>query len=95
MGRTNPTYRDFLDGYERRFTDYRRALRYRDQEAFDRLFQRARRYADAAGYANDRDRDQLVLFSVLLAQERELAEREERIADLEATVDRLCRIVEG
>ncbi len=95
MGRTNPTYRDFLDGYERRFGDFRRALRHQYQEDFDRLFARAREFADAAGYANHLDREILVLVSMLLAHEAALAERDrevealrEEVADLRARVDR-------
>ena len=65
MGRTNPTYRAFLDSYEQEFGDYRRALRRRHQDDFDRLFDGARAFADAAGYANHLDRDTLVLVSIL------------------------------
>ncbi|WP_226022175.1 hypothetical protein [Halomicrobium salinisoli] len=95
MGRTNPTYRDFLDGYERRFGDFRRALRRQHQDDFDRLFARAREFADAAGYANHLDRDTLVLVSMLLAHEAALAERDrevetlrEEVADLRSRVER-------
>jgi len=86
MGRTNPTYRAFLDGYEQEFGDYRRALRRRHQEDFDRLFDGARAFADAAGYANHLDRDVLVLVSMLLAHEERLREQADEIARLRAAV---------
>lgn len=86
MGRTNPTYRDFLERYEDAFGDVRRALRRRYQDDFDRLFARARSVADAAGYANHVDRDRLVALSMLLGHETALRERTERIDDLEETV---------
>jgi hypothetical protein len=94
MGRTNPTYRDFLDSYEREFGDYRRGLRRRYQSDFDSLFDGAREFADAAGYANHLDRDVLVLLSMLLAhegtvreQESEIDELREAVADLRERVD--------
>ncbi len=94
MGRTNPTYRDFLDSYEREFGDYRRALRRRYQSDFDGLFDGAREFADAAGYANHLDRDVLVLMSMLLAHQGTLREQRsemeslrEEVADLRERVD--------
>lgn len=87
MGRTNPTYRAFLDGYEQELGDYRRALRRRHQADFDRLFDGAREFADAAGYANHLDRDVLVLVSMLLAHEERLREQVEEIEQLRAAVE--------
>jgi len=87
MGRTNPTYRGFLDGYEQAFDDYRRALRRRHQDDFDRLFDGARAFADAAGYANHLDRDVLVLLSMLLAHEERLREQAAELERLRAAVD--------
>jgi hypothetical protein len=87
MGRTNPTYRGFLEGYEQAFDDYRRALRRQHQTDFDRLFDGARAFADAAGYANHLDRDVLVLLSMLLAHEERLREQADEIARLRAAVD--------
>lgn len=83
MGRTNPTYRDFLTDYEHRWNEYRRALRYEATEDFDRLFEQARNYADAAGYANDPDREVLVVMSMLLAHEAELRQLRNRVESLE------------
>ena len=83
MGRTNPTYRDFLKAYESEFSDYRRALRRQDQPAFERLFDGARQFADAAGYANHLDRDALVLLSICHAQEMRIMELEDRVDELE------------
>jgi hypothetical protein len=80
VGRSNPTYRDSLRRLEERWDDYRRALRRRDREHFDRLWEHAAEHADAAGYQNrERDMD-LLLLSVVLVQER-------RIAALEAELE--------
>ena len=80
MGRTNPTYRDTLRYLEEDWQSYRRALRARDQEHFDHLWEAAAEYADAAGYHNSERALDLVLVSIMVAQER-------RIAKLEAAVD--------
>jgi hypothetical protein len=79
VGRTNPTFRDFLDRYEDDWSAYRRGLRRRHKPDFDRLFERARRHADAAGYMNAADPETAFLVSVLLAQEVELRELRERL----------------
>jgi len=87
MGRTNPTYRDFLDSYEREFGDYRRGLRRRYQSDFDSLFDGAREFADAAGYANHLDRDVLAHEGTVREQESEIDELREAVADLRERVD--------
>ena len=82
MGRTNPTYRDALRGLESEWNPMRRALRREYQADFDRLFDRGRTFADAAGYANPTDPERALLLSLALAHEVELrrlrAELEER-----------------
>lgn len=72
MGRTNPTFRDFLRSYRDSWSAFRRGLRRKHKPAFDRLFDHAEAYADAAGYANDPDPETAVLLSMLLAHEQEL-----------------------
>lgn len=86
MGRTNATFRDLLRHTETEWGDYRRALRRRDREHFDRLFEHARDHADAAGYLNPTDPVPAILLSIVLAQERERSELAERIATLEERV---------
>lgn len=79
MGRTNPTYRDWLEQTEANWQPFRRALRRRQQAAFDRLFERASDHADAAGYVNVREPEYALFMSILLAQERELRALEQRL----------------
>lgn len=74
MGRTNPTFRSVLEEHVRRWRRFRRALRHEDKAHFDSLMARARRHADAASHANDRDPETAILLSILLEQEKELAE---------------------
>jgi hypothetical protein len=82
MGRTNPTYRDALRRLESEWEPMRRALRREYQDDFDRLFDRAREFADAAGYANPPDPERALVLSLLLAHEAELRRlRAERDAD--------------
>lgn len=89
MGRTNPTLRDRLDGLEREWQPFRRSLRYRHQEGFDRLFERARGHADAAGQQNPTDVWQAFVVAVLLAQEREVQALEAEVRTLAAEVEAL------
>ncbi|WP_232685751.1 hypothetical protein [Halobacterium zhouii] len=82
MGRTNPTYRDCLDAYEQRCQPFRRALRREREADFDRLFERARNHAHAAGHLNPTDPERAALLSMLLAQEAELREQASELAKL-------------
>lgn len=83
MGRTNPTFRNVLEAVKSRWGDYRRALRRRDQAPFDRLFEYADAHADAAGYLNHDDPMEPILVSMLLGQEKRIAELEDDTAELD------------
>ena len=78
MGRTNPTYRSWLERYEDDWQPFRRALRRDRRSDFDRLFERASEHAAAAGYQNAVDPELAAIVSILLSQERELRELRER-----------------
>ena len=86
MGRTNPTYRDALRAIEERWTDFRRALRRRDQPRFDRLFEYAREHADASGLLNHQNPLLPALLSIDLEQESRIEDHEQRLEELEAAV---------
>lgn len=51
--------------------DYRRALREKDREAFDRILSKARQHASAASYCAHMDPTILAILSVLLEGEKE------------------------
>lgn len=76
MGRTNPTYRDYLAEFEMRFADYRRGLRGGAKPHFDALVAQAREHADAGHAVGYRNPDVVLLLSVALAHERRLARLE-------------------
>ena len=82
MGRTNPTYRDRLRHAKEDWGEYRRALRRRDQDTFDRLWEDASQYADAAGYQNPARTFDGILFSMLLAQQSRIQDLEARLVAL-------------
>jgi len=87
MGRTNPTYRDALRAIEKRWSDFRRALRRRDQPRFDQLFEYAREHADASGLLNHQNPLLPALLSIDLEQESRLDEHEQRLEEIEAMIE--------
>lgn len=95
MGRTTPTYRDTVDSRESAWGEMRRALRRPYQPAFDRLFEHARQFADAAGYCNATDPDVALLLSIALAHEHAAAERADRIDALDDRVGAIETDVEA
>lgn len=72
MGRTVPTYRMHLESVLSSWTDYRRALRKKDRELFDRLTVKARQHASAASFCAHLDPLETALLSILLEMEREM-----------------------
>jgi uncharacterized membrane protein YccC len=80
MGRTNATYRQHLDAYEQRCQSFRRALRRERQRDFDRVFERARNHAHAAGHLNATDPERAAILSVLVAQEAAIRDLREQLA---------------
>lgn len=72
MGRTVPTYRLHLESILNDWTDYRRALRERDREAFDRMLNKARQHASAASYTAHLDPTNLAFLSILLEMEKDI-----------------------
>ena len=72
MGRTIPTYRLHLESILNDWMDYRRALREKDREAFDRLLFKARQHASAASYSAHLDPTDQAFLSILLEMEKEI-----------------------
>ena len=72
MGRTVPTYRMHIESILNDWMDYRRALREKDREAFDRLLDKARQHASAATYSAHLDPTDLAFLSILLEMEKEI-----------------------
>lgn len=67
-----PTYRLALESMAQQWSDFRRALRKEDREAFDALMNRARLHASAATYAISLDPTESAVLSMLLEHEKEL-----------------------
>lgn len=87
MGRTTPTYRDRLRATRDEWTDFERALRRRDRDAYEALWEHAHGYADAGGFQNPPEPMEAILLSVLLAQERERQELADRLDALETQLN--------
>jgi hypothetical protein len=81
MGRTNRTYRDRMESLREELSPYRRALRHRDQDAYDQLWKHARNHADAAGHLNLSRELDAVLLSIVVAQERRITALETQLED--------------
>jgi len=81
MGKTNPTFRDQIRGFENEYESMRRGLRLEDQEHYDRLLEHANQFADAAGYANPVSPEIAILLSICLGQQREITELREKLEE--------------
>ncbi len=83
MGRTVPSYRQALESEIDRWKGFRKGLRNKDAEAFDRMMNACRMFASAGSMATRPILLEAMFMSILLHQEKVLAEIRERLDRLE------------
>jgi hypothetical protein len=83
MGRTVPSYRQALEAEIARWDGFRKALRGKDIEAFDKMMNACKAYASAGGMATRTVLVEAMFMSILLSQQRELMEIRESLERLE------------
>ena len=83
MGRTVPSFRQALETEINRWENFRKALRDKDVEAFDKMMNACRTYASAGGSATRPILAEAMFMSVLLNQEKEIMEIRESLERLE------------
>lgn len=88
MGRTVPSYRQALENEIERWRSFRKALRRKDAEAFDRMMNACRLFASAGSMATRPILLEAMFMSILLHQEKTLMEIEERLDKLEKKLNR-------
>ena len=72
MGRTLATFTQLVQNEMERWSKFRRALRREDREALDALMSAARYHAAAGAYASDALPFEVMVLSMLVAQQREI-----------------------
>jgi erythromycin esterase-like protein len=72
MGRTVPSFRMVLDSIIMELVDFRRTLRRRDREAFDRIMDMAREHASASAVAATIDPMDTIVLSILIEQQKQI-----------------------
>ena len=83
MGRTVPSYRQALEREIERWKGFRKGLRNRDAEAFDRMMNACRLFASAGSMATRPVLLEAMLMSILLHQEKAITEIREKLDKLE------------
>jgi len=83
MGRTVPSYRQALESEIERWKGFRKGLRGKDAEAFDRMMNACRMFASAGSMAARPILVEAMFMSILLHQEKVLTEIKERLDRLE------------
>ena len=77
MGRTVPSFRMLLDSIIMELGDFRRALRQRDRQVFDRIMDMAREHASASTVAAAIDPMDTIVLSILIEQQKQIDNLEE------------------
>jgi hypothetical protein len=83
MGRTVPSYRQALEAEIKDWEGFRKALRGRELEAFDKMINACRTYASAGGMATRTILAEAMFMSILFNQQKELMEIKESLERLE------------
>jgi len=83
MGRTVPSYRQALEREIERWKGFRKGLRGKDAEAFDRMMNACRMFASAGSMATRPILLEAMFMSILLHQEKAITEIREKLAKLE------------
>ena len=83
MGRTVPSYRQALEREIERWKGFRKGLRGKDAEAFDRMMNACRLFASAGSMATRPVLLETMFMSILLHQEKAITEIREKLAKLE------------
>ncbi|NIM44768.1 MAG: hypothetical protein GTN80_11555 [Nitrososphaeria archaeon] len=83
MGKTVPSYRQALEKEIEKWKGFRKALRAKDAEAFDKMMNTCRNFASAGSMATRPVLLEAMLMSILLHQEKTLMEIQERLERLE------------
>ena len=83
MGKTVPSYRQALEHEIERWKGFRKGLRGKYAEAFDHMMNACRMFASAGSMATRPILLEAMFMSILLQQEKTLAEIKERIDRLE------------
>ena len=77
MGRTVPSFRMLLDSIIMELGDFRRALRQRDRQVFDRIMDMAREHASASTVAAAIDPMDTIVLSILIEQQKQIDDLKE------------------
>ena len=88
MGRTVPSYRQALEAEIERWKGFRKGLRKKDAEAFDRMMNACRLFASAGSMATRPVLLEAMFMSILLHQEKAITEIREKLDRLEKQLSR-------
>jgi hypothetical protein len=83
LGRTVPSYRQALEAEIARWEGFKKALRGKELDAFDRMMNACRAYASAGGMATRPVIAEAMFMCILLNTQKELMEIRERLERLE------------
>jgi len=86
MGRTVPTFTNIIDSELASWSKFRRGLPRDDQGAFDEIFRAAKRRLASNFYAMRTIPFESIIMSMIIEQERELAQLRRKVARLEEKV---------
>lgn len=87
MGRTNATYRNHLDKFIDRFKPFRKALRKKNQDYLDQLWEKAHIHASAAAYMNSSKPALPAMISMMIGLQKEIEKNRKKLEEIERKIE--------
>ena len=88
MGRTLPPFRPALECEIETWKDFRRGLRPEDRKYYDKIMESARKHADAGSLAARPLISEVIFFSCLLEQQKQIREQRKEISELREKIEK-------
>lgn len=87
MGRTNSTYRNHLDNLIKQFKPFKKALRERNKQHLDQLWEKTHKYSSAGAYMNHSNPALPALISIMLGMQKEINKNREQLEQIKKSLE--------
>lgn len=84
MGRTVPAYRPALEEEIKSWEFFKRGLKPKERDVFEKIMNQARIHADAGSLAARPELTQVILMCIALEQEKEIQQLKDRLNEIES-----------
>lgn len=89
MGRTNATYRNKIDQFQKSFKPFKKGLRNKNKKYLDSLWEKMHRYSSAGSYMNSFRPGLVAVISMLIGVQEETEKNREEIKKIKKRLEEI------